>query len=58
MTTIDLNDDVRVIQRELATGFVSREVVVQKLQTLPDVADKGDWIDIFSEEGEGEGKGN
>jgi len=50
MTTIDLNDDVRLIQRELAKGFVSRDDVEKKLLKLPDVADKGEWIDIAPED--------
>ncbi len=43
----DLKDDVRIIQRNLAKGFASRKEVGDKLSTLPDVAEKGEWIDIL-----------
>ncbi len=45
----DLKDDVRIIQRNLAKGFASRKEVGDKLKSLPDVADKGEWIDIAPE---------
>lgn len=43
----DLKDDVRIIQRNLAKGFASRKEVGDKLKTLPDVTDKGEWVDIL-----------
>jgi hypothetical protein len=45
----DLNDDVRIIQRNLAKGFAARKEVAARLSTLPDVADKGEWVDIAPE---------
>jgi hypothetical protein len=45
----DLKDDVRIIQRNLAKGFASRQEVREKLSDLPDVADKGEWVDIALE---------
>jgi len=45
----DLNDDVRIIQRNLAKGFAARKDVAVRLQSLPDVADKGEWVDIAPE---------
>lgn len=47
---IDIKDDVRLIQRDLAKGFTSRKDVDKRLKDLPDVADKGEWIDIAPEE--------
>lgn len=55
LTTIDVNDDVRLIQRELAKGFVSRSDVDRKLDGLPDVAEKGEWVDLAQVEAGDEG---
>jgi len=46
---IDVHDDVRLIQRQLAKGFVSREDVIKRFEDLPDVAEKGEWIEIQGE---------
>lgn len=42
----DLTKDVRLIQRNLTKGFVGRSVIDKLLADLPDVADKGEMIDI------------
>lgn len=46
----DLEDDVRLIQRNLAKGFLAVDVVDAKLAKLPDVADRGEWVDIYDQE--------
>ena len=51
---IELEEDVRLIRRNLAKGFVSREEVKSKLDALPDVAERGEWITIEDEETDGE----
>ena len=49
-TKLNIEQDVRLIQRNLAKGFISRGEIDKRLATLPDVADKGEWIDIMSED--------
>lgn len=44
--TDDLTLDVRLIQRNLTKGFVGRTAIDKLLSGLPDVADKGEFIDI------------
>ncbi len=44
--TDDLTLDVRLIQRNLTKGFVGRTAIDKLLHGLPDVADKGEFIDI------------
>lgn len=44
--TNDINKDVRLIERSLAKGFVSRATTDKLVKDLPDVADKADYIDI------------
>lgn len=46
----DLHKDIRLIERNLAKGFLSHAAVEKLNKELPDVADKGEWIDI---EGDG-----
>ncbi len=41
----DLNDDVRLIRRSLSKGFLLPEQLEEKLKALPDVADRGEWIE-------------
>lgn len=47
---IKLEEDVRLIRRNLAKGFVSRAEVQGALDALPDVADRGEWITIEDDE--------
>lgn len=47
--TNDLNKDVRLIERSLAKGFISRSAAEKLSKDLPDVADKADYIDIDGE---------
>jgi hypothetical protein len=49
-TKQNIEQDVRLIQRNLAKGFISRADIDRRLASLPDVADKGEWIDIMPEE--------
>jgi hypothetical protein len=51
---IQLEEDVRLIRRNLAKGFVSRAAVKKNLDALPDVADRGEWITIESDDETGE----
>lgn len=44
--TNDINTDVRLIERNLAKGFLSRANADKLVNELPDVADKADYIDI------------
>ena len=41
----DLQKDVRLIERGLAKGFLSRAAADKLTRDLPDVADKGEFID-------------
>lgn len=49
----DLERDVRLISRELAKGFLSRDKLNEQLAQLPDVADLGEWIDVEADDAEG-----
>ena len=51
--TADLQKDIRLIERNLAKGFLSRAAADKLAKDLPDVADKGDWIDIEGQEADG-----
>jgi len=42
----DLPNDVRLLERGLAKGFLSRAAVDKLIKDLPDVAGKADWIDV------------
>jgi len=44
--TADLQKDIRLIERSLAKGFISRANADKGIKDLPDVSDKADWIDI------------
>ncbi len=44
--TADLQKDIRLIERGLAKGFLSRAAADKLAKDLPDVADKADWVDI------------
>jgi hypothetical protein len=48
--TTDLQKDIRLIERGLAKGFLSRAAADKLAKDLPDVSDKADWIDIEAEE--------
>ncbi|MCC6624718.1 MAG: hypothetical protein IT385_25940 [Deltaproteobacteria bacterium] len=50
----DLNKDIRLIQRNLAKGFMSRASADKLMKDLPDVADKAEWIDIDGDGGAAE----
>lgn len=47
--TNDVNKDVRLIERNLAKGFMSRAASDKLMKDLPDVEEKGDYIDIDGE---------
>jgi hypothetical protein len=47
--TVDLQKDVRLIERGLAKGFLSRAAADKLTKDLPDVADKGEFVDVESE---------
>tara|TARA_Y100001934_G_C11835015_1_gene532396 strand:- start:337 stop:534 length:198 start_codon:yes stop_codon:yes gene_type:complete len=49
---MDLDNDVRIIRRNLAKGLVSRASVEEMVAKLPDVADQAEWIDPSREETE------
>lgn len=49
--TADVHKDVRLIQRALAKGFMSRAAAEKLVKDLPDSADKADWIDIDGDGG-------
>ena len=49
---IKLEDDIRLLRRSLAKGFISSENVKSKLDALEDVADRGEWIDLEDAEEE------
>ena len=51
----DTSKDVRLIERSLAKGFISRATADKLMKDLPDVADKADWIDI---DGDGSAAGD
>lgn len=44
--TADIQKDIRLIERNLAKGFLSRAAADKINKDLPDVADKGDWRSI------------
>ncbi len=46
--TAELHNDVRLIERNLAKGFVSRAEVAKRNRDLADAAEKGEWVDIES----------
>lgn len=48
--TADLQKDIRLIERSLAKGFLSRANADKIAKDLPDVADKAEWIDIESKD--------
>lgn len=50
--TTDVNKDVRLIERNLAKGFMSRAAAAKLMKDLPDVEDKGELIDIEGEAGD------
>ena len=45
----DLEKDVRLIRRQLAKGFISTAKAESDREALPDVADKGEWLDPEAE---------
>ncbi|MFO0748381.1 MAG: hypothetical protein U1F43_22365 [Myxococcota bacterium] len=47
----DVTKDVRLIERSLAKGFMSRASSDKLMKDLPDVAEKGEFIDIEGEPG-------
>ena len=42
----DVHNDVRLIERALAKGFMSRAAADKLMKDLPDVAEKAEYIDI------------
>ena len=48
--TADLQKDIRLIERSLAKGFLSRANADKVAKDLPDVAEKAEWIDIESKD--------
>ncbi|MGM0574203.1 MAG: hypothetical protein ACQEXJ_00520 [Myxococcota bacterium] len=49
-TNDELSQDVRIIRRRLAKGFVTPEKIDEMLADLPDVADQGEWFDPTAED--------
>jgi len=49
--TADIQKDIRLIERNLAKGFLSRAAADKINKDLPDVADKGDWRTIDALDG-------
>ena len=47
----DLNDDVRLIRRSLSKGFLLPEQLQERLDKLPDVADRGEWVEVRVDRG-------
>ena len=45
----DLDNDVRLIRRNLAKGFVSQATIDKQLAALPDVENLGEWTDPTAE---------
>jgi hypothetical protein len=41
----ELERDVRIIRRNVAKGFISRDAVTEMLKDLPDAAERGEWFD-------------
>ena len=42
---VELEQDVRIIRRNLAKGFVAPAAVAEMLADLPDVTEQGEWFD-------------
>lgn len=53
--TADLQKDIRLIERGLAKGFLSRASADKLAKDLPDVSDKADWIDIEGRDDDDDG---
>lgn len=54
----DLQKDIRLIERNLAKGFLSKSAHEKLVRELPDVAEKGEWRDIdFDADASGEDEG-
>jgi len=49
MSDLDLDQDVRLIRRNLAKGFISQDAVRNMLSELPDVSDRATWTDPEAE---------
>lgn len=52
VSVAELQKDIRLIERNLAKGFLSKAAVDKLVKELPDVADKGEWVDIEGDAGE------
>ena len=50
MTDIPLESDSRLVHRRLAKGFLPQAEYQAMLDKLPDSADRGEWIDVESED--------
>lgn len=48
--TADLHQDTRLIERRLAKGFMSRAEADKLTETLPDLADKAEWVTVDDDE--------
>ena len=46
---VELEQDVRIIRRNLAKGFISPGAVNELLSDLPDVEEQGEWFDPTAE---------
>ncbi len=44
--TADLHTDTRLIERNLAKGFISRKEAAKAIDHLPDVVEKAEWVTI------------
>ena len=52
----DLENDVRLLRRRVAKGFVSRASVHELLKPLADVEGQAEWVEVTLEPGEGESR--
>jgi len=46
---VALEDDIRIISRDISKGFASSATVAKKLSKLPDVEQLGEWFDPEAE---------
>jgi len=47
--TADLHTDTRLIERNLAKGFISKKDAAKAIAHLPDVAEKAEWVTMDSD---------
>lgn len=52
--TISLEEDTRIIRRNIAKGFMSTEAAESALKDLPDMADMAEYLDPMASDEEDE----